>query len=212
MVRGFFISATDTNIGKTIVCAILGEKLGANYYKPIQCGLDDKRLTDCDKVRQLSLSTNIFKETYFFKEPVSPYVASKNEKKKIDLNKIFEIKKLEMDKKLLVEGAGGLYVPIKRNYFMSDLCKDFGLPLILVTKTDLGTINHTLMSLEIIKYKRINLHGIIFIGDQQKDTVDYIKTAGKNIIKQKIKILGRLPFLKKITPQHIKEFGKKVKL
>ena len=136
----------------------------------------------------------------------------KIKKKKIDLNKIFEIKKLEMDKKLLVEGAGGLYVPIKRNYFMSDLCKDFGLPLILVTKTDLGTINHTLMSLEIIKYKRINLHGIIFIGDQQKDTVDYIKTAGKNIIKQKIKILGRLPFLKKITPQHIKEFGKKVKL
>ncbi len=212
MVKGFFISATDTNIGKTVVCAILGEKLGANYFKPIQCGLDDKRLTDCDKVKELSSSIKIFKETYFLKEPVSPYVASKNEKKNIDLNKIFEIKKLEMDKKLLVEGAGGLYVPIKRNYFMSDLCKDFGLPLILVTKTDLGTINHTLMSLEIIKQKQIDLHGLIFIGDQQKDTINYIKKAGGNIIKQKIKILGRLPFLKKITPQHIREFAKKVKL
>ena len=90
--------------------------------------------------------------------------------------------------------------------------QDFGLPLILVTKTDLGTINHTLMSLEIIKYKRINLHELFLLEINQKDTVDYIKTAGKNIIKQKIKILGRLPFLKKITPQHIKEFGKKVKL
>ena len=210
MVSGFFISATDTNIGKTVVCAILGEKLGANYYKPIQCGLDDKRLTDCDKVRQLSLCINILKK-HIFKEPVGPYVASKNEKK-IDLNKIFEIKKLEMDKKLLVEGAGGLYVPIKRNYFMSDLCKDFGLPLILVTKTDLGTINHTLMSLEIIKQKRINLTWTYFYWrSTKKDTINYIKTAGGNIIKQKIKILGRLPFLK-ITPQHIKEFGKKVKL
>ena len=126
------------------------------------------------------------------------------------MKKLLILKKNCTSEKLIIEGAGGLYVPIKKNFFMSDLSKKLDLPLVLVSRTRLGTINHTLMSIEIIKRQRINFFGIIFIGKNEMETIDSIDYFGKKILKKKINILGRLPFVKKISINKIKYLSTKI--
>ena len=212
MPRTYFISGTDTNVGKTIVSAVLATKLEAHYFKPIQCGLNKMNLKDSEVVKSLSNKAKILNELYFLKKPLSPFVAAKQEKKKIDVNKILQFVKNLKTKKLVIEGAGGLNVPINSNYLMSDLCQKLDTPLILVSRTKLGTINHTLMSLEIIKKKKINLLGIIFFGKKESETMETIKFFGKKILKKNIKILGRLPFAKELSKNTIQAFTKKIEI
>ncbi len=212
MPKTYFISGTDTNVGKTIVSAVLATKLEAHYFKPIQCGLNKMNLKDSEVVKSLSNKAKILNELYFLKKPLSPFVAAKQEKKKIDVNKILQFVKNFKTKKLVIEGAGGLNVPINSNYLMSDLCQKLNTPLILVSRTKLGTINHTLMSLEVIKKKKINLLGIIFFGKKELETLETIKFFGKKILKKNIKILGRLPVAKKLSKNTIQTFTKKIKI
>ena len=210
MPRTYFISGTDTNVGKTIVSAVLTTKLEAHYFKPIQCGLNKMNLKDSEVVKSLSNKVKILNELYFLKKPLSPFVAAKQEKKKIDVNKILQFVKNLKTKKLVIEGAGGLNVPINSNYLMSDLCQKLNTPLILVSRTKLGTINHTLMSLEVIKKKKIKLLGIIFFGKKELETLETIKFFGKKILKKNIKILGRLPIAKELSKNTIQAFTKKI--
>ncbi len=212
MSRTYFISGTDTNVGKTIVSAVLATKLEAYYFKPIQCGLNKMNLKDSEVVKSLSSEAKILNELYFLKKPLSPFVAAKQEKKKIDVNKILQFVKNLKTKKLVIEGAGGLNVPINSNYLMSDLCQKLDTPLILVSRTKLGTINHTLMSLEVIKKKRINLLGIIFFGKKELETMETIKFFGKKILKKNIKILGRLPVAKELSKNTIQAFTQKIEI
>ena len=212
MPRTYFISGTDTNVGKTIVSAVLATKLEAHYFKPIQCGLNKMNLKDSEVVKSLSNKVKILNELYFLKKPLSPFVAANQEKKKIDVNKILQFVKKLKTKKLVIEGAGGLNVPINSNYLMSDLCQKLNTPLILVSRTKLGTINHTLMSLEVIKKKKINLLGIIFFGKQELETLETIKFFGKKILKKNIKILGRLPVAKELSRNTIQAFTKKIEI
>ncbi len=212
MPRTYFISGTDTNVGKTIVSAVLATKLEAYYFKPIQCGLNKMNLKDSEVVKSLSNKAKILNELYFLKKPLSPFVAAKQEKKKIDVNKILQFVKNLKTKKLVIEGAGGLNVPINSNYLMSDLCQKLNIPLILVSRTKLGTINHTLMSLEVIKKKKINLLGIIFFGKKELETMETIKFFGKKILKKNIKILGRLPVAKELSKNTIQAFTKKIEI
>ena len=212
MPRTYFISGTDTNVGKTIVSAVLATKLEAHYFKPIQCGLNKMNLKDSEVVKSLSNKAKILNELYFLKKPLSPFVAAKQEKKKINVNKILQFVKNLKTKKLVIEGAGGLNVPINSNYLMSDLCQKLNAPLILVSRTKLGTINHTLMSLEVIKKKNINLLGIIFFGKKELETMETIKFFGKKILKKNIKILGRLPVAKELSKNTIQAFTKKIEI
>ena len=212
MPRTYFISGTDTNVGKTIVSAVLTTKLEAHYFKPIQCGLNKMNLKDSEVVKSLSNKAKILNELYFLKKPLSPFVAAKQEKKKIDVNKILQFVKNLKTKKLVIEGAGGLNVPINSNYLMSDLCQKLNTPLVLVSRTKLGTINHTLMSLEVIKKKKINLLGIIFFGKKELETMETIKFFGKKILKKNIKILGRLPVAKELSKNTIQAFTKKIEI
>ena len=212
MSRTYFISGTDTNVGKTIVSAVLATKLEAHYFKPIQCGLNKMNLKDSEVVKSLSNKAKILNELYFLKKPLSPFVAAKQEKKKIDVNKILQFVKNLKTKKLVIEGAGGLNVPINSNYLMSDLCQKLNTPLILVSRTKLGTINHTLMSLEVIKKKKIKLLGIIFFGKKELETLETIKFFGKKILKKNIKILGRLPIAKELSKNTIQAFTKKIEI
>ena len=212
MPRTYFISGTDTNVGKTIVSAVLATKLEAYYFKPIQCGLNKMNLKDSEVVKSLSNKAKILNELYFLKKPLSPFVAAKQEKKKIDVNKILQFVKNLKTKKLVIEGAGGLNVPINSNYLMSDLCQKLNTPLILVSRTKLGTINHTLMSLEVIKKKKIKLLGIIFFGKKELETLETIKFFGKKILKKNVKILGRLPVAKELSKNTIQAFTKKIEI
>tara|TARA_Y100000991_G_scaffold69186_1_gene51754 strand:+ start:184 stop:822 length:639 start_codon:yes stop_codon:yes gene_type:complete len=212
MFKGYFISGNDTNVGKTIVSAILVNKLEANYFKPIQCGKNEFSKTDSDVVKKFCPNSEIIPETYFFKDPISPNIASKKEKRKISIKKILEIKKKHFKKKIIIEGAGGLQVPINNKYLMSDLVKKIDFPLILVCKTSLGTINHSLLSIELIKNKKINFKGIIFVGKNIVETVKTIEFFGKKILGKKINVLGNIPFKKKISVKQIKNFGKLLKI
>ncbi len=212
MIKGFFISGTDTNVGKTIVSSILVNKLSAWYYKPIQCGLSNNNEIDSDIVKKLTKNSRIIKETYFFKNPINPFDASLIEKKKIIIKKIIEIRNIKTNDKIIIEGAGGLYVPIKKNYLMIDLSKDFDLPLILVSRTNLGTINHTLMSLEIIRKRKIKFLGVIFVGKNERNTINTINILGKKILGKRLNILGRIPIIKTLDQSSIKKLTSRINL
>ncbi len=203
MFDGYFISGTDTNVGKTIVSCILVKKLKAIYHKPIQCGTNSKKLKDSDVIKKNCGNVKVFKESYFFKNPLSPNIASKIEKKKIFIKKILSIRKRKIAEKIIIEGAGGLQVPINSKYLMSDLICLFGLPLILVCRTQLGTINHTLLSLELLKKKKINLFGIVFVGKKNSETIQTIKFFGKKILGKEVNVIARIPIKKKIDANGI---------
>ena len=208
MIKGFFISGTGTNVGKTIISSVLVKKLGADYFKPIQCGKNSSSETDSDVVKKLCPKVKIFTESYFFIKPESPNIASQKENKKVELKELLKIRKEKTNNKIIIEGAGGLQVPINEDYLMSDVAKKFNLPLILVAKTSLGTINHTLMSIQIIKEKKIDFCGIVFIGNKREKTIKTIKLFGERILKNKIKIIGIVPKVKKITRKSIDNFTK----
>ena len=206
MIKGFFISGTGTNVGKTIISSVLVKKLDADYFKPIQCGKNSLSEKDSDVVKKLCPKVKIFAESYFFNKPESPNIASQKENKKVELKELLKIRKEKTNNKIIIEGAGGLQVPVNDNYLMSDVAKKFNLPLILVAKTSLGTINHTLMSIQIIKEKKIDFCGIVFIGNKREKTIKTIKLFGERILKKKIKIIGIVPKVGKITRKSIDNF------
>jgi len=197
MNKGFFITGTDTDVGKTIVSAILVNKFNAVYYKPIQCGVDLNGNIDSDIIKKLCDKPTIIEESYRFKNPLSPNIASKREKIKVNHLNFQKLNNIE--KRVIVEGAGGLQVPINENLFVSDLPILFKLPVILVCRTELGTINHTLMSLQILKEKKINLAGLVFNGKKNHETLETILSFGKKIYGKKITVLANIPFIQNLT-------------
>lgn len=167
----YFITGIGTNIGKTIVSAILTEALEADYWKPIQAG--DIENSDTKKVQKLisNSKTIFYKETYRLTQPMSPHAAAKIDNIHIDFDKILLPK---TDNNLIIEGAGGLMVPLNDNQLIINLIKKLDVETILVSQNYLGSINHTLLSIEALKQKNIKIKGIIFNGDENKETEEYI--------------------------------------
>ena len=177
MQHQYFISAIGTDSGKTLISAILVEALKAHYWKPIQAGLPK----DIDQVEKLvSNKESIFlKERFCLASPMSPHAAAKIDNVEIKLSD-FELPKESKNKNLIVEGAGGLFVPI--NYskngkadYVIDVIEKLQLPLILVCNLYLGSINHSMLSLEAIKNRNIKLKGIIFNGKSNSDSEQIIE-------------------------------------
>ncbi|MCX7760954.1 MAG: dethiobiotin synthase [Hydrogenothermaceae bacterium] len=168
MKKQLFITATDTGVGKTTVSAGLCKLLkdiGVNvgYFKPVETGVEEvpsdvKLLTD---ITGQPIEEAIL---YSFKNPLAPYPASKIENKKIDINKIIDHYNYLRDKYdfLIVEGAGGVYVPIVKGYSYVDLIKDLNIPVLLVARAKLGTINHTLLTIKALE--GCNIVGIVMNG------------------------------------------------
>lgn len=183
MHKGYFISGIGTGIGKTVASAVLVEHLQADYWKPVQCGdLDD---SDSMKVKALvsHSGTIIHPEQYRLQGPYSPHKAADLEGIRID-PKTFSLPKT--DNTLIVEGAGGLLVPLNDEFLMADLVQQLGLPLILIVRHYLGSINHTLLSLEVIGSRGLALAGIVFNGPEDVYSESVILKAGK------AKCLGRI--------------------
>lgn len=178
-----FISGTGTNVGKTLVSSWLCLHLKADYFKPIQTG--SLLGMDSQTVRQLS-SAKIHKEIYVYEDPVSPHIASKSQ---INLEQI----KLPASDRLIVEGAGGLLVPINEKFFMIDLIKTLNLPVILVASSLLGTINHTLLSLEALTARDIKVLGIIVSGEINRANCEALEFYGRT------KVLAQIPHLEVIN-------------
>jgi dethiobiotin synthetase len=179
------VTGTDTGIGKTVFAAALAAALDADYWKPIQAGLDEE--TDSQRVAELSglAAHRIHPEAYRLTTPCSPHRAAELDGVTIDTARLT----LPTTKPLIIEGAGGVMVPITRAYVYADLLADWAFSTVLVARTTLGTINHSLLSIEALRARRVPLLGIVFIGETNEDTESTITTMGK------VKRLGRLPSL-----------------
>lgn len=203
--NGYFVTGTDTNIGKTIISTILVEKIKGVYWKPLQCGLNENGLKDSDIVKKILMleKKRIFKEVYFFKDPISPNLASHNCNIRVSMN-LLKSSVPNCKRPVIIEGAGGLLVPINKKELMIDLIVKINFPVIIVSSTKLGTINHTLLSIEALKKRNQKLHGIIFVGDENKKVIDTIFNFSKKIYK-KSKVLGVIPYYKQLNKKNIKK-------
>src|ERR1700761_3845349 len=182
----FVVTGTDTNIGKTIFCAGLCGFLGTRYWKPVQSGLEGP--TDSEIVAEFS-GVGIVPEAYRLKLPASPHQAAAEEDVTIDPDAL-----TPPDGPVVIEGAGGLMVPLTRDRLFIDVFARWRIPLILCARTRLGTINHTLLSLEAIRARDIPLLGMAFIGEAHEESERIITEIGK------VKRLGRLPVIEPLTP------------
>ncbi|MCW4470306.1 dethiobiotin synthase [Flavobacterium sp. MFBS3-15] len=177
-----FITGIGTDVGKTIASAIITEALQADYWKPVQAG--DIKDSDSHKIeRYISNSkTRIFQNSYVLNTPASPHLAAEIDGISIDIK---EIKEPKTGNHLIIEGAGGVLVPLNGNDVVADLIKrDY--KVILVSRHYLGSINHTLMTIEVLKSRGVIVEGVIFNGNEN--------TSTQSIILQKtgIKMLGRI--------------------
>jgi len=194
--NSFFVTGIDTNIGKTIVAAILVEALNADYWKPIQSG--DLHYADTDKIKALVNETIILHpETYRLNNPLSPHASAKLDNISISLDS-FQIPKTNNN--LIVEGAGGLLVPINEDGdYLSDIIVKLGMEIILVSKNYLGSINHTLLSIAYLKSNGMSIKGIIIVGERNESSESIIaKNTGVNI-------LHHVPMVEAVTREFIKE-------
>ncbi len=190
----FVVTGTDTGIGKTIFSAALAAALGGYYWKPVQSGLDEE--TDSQTVHRLGRLPphRILPETYRLRTPASPHLAARIDHVAIDTE---QLTPPATDAPLVIEGAGGLLVPLTETDIFADVFARWQFPVILCARTGLGTINHTLLSLEALRHRAIPIFGIAFIGDEEAETQSIITAMGQ------VRILGRMPRLDPLTPESL---------
>jgi dethiobiotin synthetase len=187
----FVITGTGTGIGKTIFAAALAQALGAVYWKPIQAGLEGE--TDTQAVARLG-EVETLPETYRFHLPASPHLAAAREDVVIEKQALMP----PDAPRVVIEGAGGVLVPLTRTLLAADLFTLWQIPVILVATTQLGTISHSLTAIEALKARGVLLHGIAFVGDAHADNETIIPEISG------VRRLGRLPWLSPLTPQNLR--------
>jgi dethiobiotin synthetase len=191
-----FVTGIDTNIGKTVFSAILCKSLGADYFKPIQSG--DLDNSDSKNLNKFGIHT--LPEALRLPLPKSPNFSSP-----IPI-KIENINLPKTDRPLVVEGAGGVLVPLNQKDFIIDLAKKWEIPVILVCKSYLGSLNHTLLTIEAIRARNIKILGLVFNGDSNEESEDFLtKRTG-------LKILLRISKEKEINQNIIEKYAQELVL
>lgn len=181
--KGVFVTGTDTGVGKTLVSAWLTHHWGADYWKPVQTGAAEG--TDFGTVARLAPGATIHPSAVVLQAPLSPHEAARRERTRIDLSAMIPP---ETARPLVVEGAGGVMVPLNEVALMIHLMERLRLPAVVVARTGLGTINHTLMTLEILRRHRVPLLGVVMNGQ---------KNAGN---RQAIEHFSGVPILAELQP------------
>lgn len=181
MTRAVIITGTDTGIGKTVLSAVLTAALGATYWKPVQSGLDEE--TDSQTVARLT-GQPVLPEAYRLSLPASPHLAAAKEGLRIA-----PLALPAVQGPLVVEGAGGALVPLQGSYLYADQMAQWQKPVIVVARTSLGTINHTLLTIEALRARNVPLLGVAFVGDAMADSQETICRIAD------LQSLGRLPRL-----------------
>lgn len=198
-----FLTGTDTDVGKTTVASWLCLHTGYAYYKPIQAGVNhptpishprERNFVDSQVVKNLA-NVKTLPETYLYPEPVSPHLAAALSNDHIDCQKII----LPAVENLIVEGAGGVMVPINEQMLMIDLIKQLALPVIIVARSSLGTINHTLLTLGSLRNRDIPILGVIVNGEANKANRDAIAKYSK------VEILAELPKLDILSTENLQK-------
>lgn len=184
-----FITGTGTGVGKTVVSAVLMTGLRACYWKPVQSGLDE--MTDTEWIQDVTglPMSRFHPETYRLTKPLSPHASARTDGVRIDLDS-FHLPGGQGP--LIVEGAGGIMVPLNEEAMMIDLMARFGLPVLLVAGSGLGTINHTLLSLEQLRRRGISVAGIVMNGDVNRENREALEFYGKTEVLAEVEPMERL--------------------
>lgn len=188
--RTIVVTGSDTDVGKTVFAAALAGALGARYWKPVQAGL-----TSGDDAHTVALlsglpSDHILPERYRLTTPCSPHHAAAIDRVEIDPD---GLTLPDIDGPMVVEGAGGVLVPLTPDFLFADLFARWGCPVVLVARTTLGTINHSLLSIEALRKRHVPILGVAFMGDEQPSSEVIISRLGS------VARLGRLPWIKPLT-------------
>lgn len=199
----YFITGIGTGIGKTVVSAIITEKLQADYWKPIQSG--DLDISDSLFIKNLisNKKSIIHPEKYRLSRPLSPHLSARLDGIEIDLSSIVPPK---ANRDLVIEGAGGLLVPLNDKELILDLIKRLSPKVIVVSQNYLGSINHTLLTLETLNAHHIEVTGLIFNGAANPESENYIESYTG------IKVIGRIPSMNVIDKETVKRVGQYVYL
>jgi len=192
-----FITGTDTGVGKTVVSAILTAGLDGFYWKPIQSGLEDT--TDTEWIRENTglPDSRFFSETYRLSLPLSPHASAIHDGVRIDLES-FHVPEIPASQHLIIEGAGGVMAPLNERLLMTDLMKRLGAPVLLVARSSLGTINHTLLSLEQLRREGIEVTGVVVNGPRNQENSRAIEHYGR------IRVLAEIEPIMDIDPQNLR--------
>lgn len=197
--HNIFVTAIGTDSGKTVVSAILAKALNADYWKPVQSG----QPADSDTVKELTAGTvKIHPEQYVFKTPASPHYAAAVENRAIELD---EFKIPQTDRPLIIEGAGGLMVPLNEHHLMIDLIKKLDCRIVLVSNIYLGSINHTLLSVEALKKRGMPIDHLVFNGAENLSTENIIKTFTQ------APVLFRLDQEENVNPEIIEKYAANIR-
>jgi len=191
------VCGTDTDVGKTVVSALLVEGLGARYWKPVQSGMEGGG--DTGRVAALLElpAERIVPEAYRLAAPVSPHWAAEREGVAIDPARLA----LPLgDGPLVVECAGGLLVPLRRDWLQIEQIARWGLPVVLVARSGLGTLNHTLLSLEALRQRRIPVLGLVLNGEPHPDNPRTLAELGG------VPVLAELPPLEPLTRDSLRQW------
>lgn len=196
--KRFVIAGIGTGIGKTLISSIIVEALEADYWKPIQAG--DLEKSDTLTVKQLISNpvSVLHPERYRLTLPMSPHAAAKLDGVEIKLS---DLSLPETNNNLIVELAGGIMVPINTTELNLDLLKQWNLPIILVSLNYLGSINHSLLTLDVLKNNNLTLAGIVFNGDRNEASENFILNYSK------VNYLGHIPSLQQLNKQEIKKIA-----
>ena len=189
--KRIFVTGTDTEIGKTVVSAVLSKALAADYWKPVQCG--DLEILESDTVSRLS-GVSCFETEILLKQPTSPHLAAELEGRRLSLK---DMVLPETSSTLVVEGAGGVLVPINEQEYLIDLAREYSMGVVLVFKNYLGSLNHTLLSIEALAQRGLKLVGMVCNGVEHKAYESFIeKKAG-------VPIILRLSETQEVTPKFV---------
>ena len=199
----FIICGTDTDVGKTLISSFFVRGLQSFYWKPIQSGIDKE--TDSQSILRLTgiKKEKILEEAYIFKKPVSPHWAAEIDGKKIDINLL---NLPSINGSLIVETAGGLMVPITRNFLQIDQIRKWNLPVIIVCRSSLGTLNHTLLTIEALQKRNIKILGLIINGEKHFDNPKTLREFSK------LPIIAEFPRLNNIDKNNLDRLWKELNI
>ena len=195
-----FVTSIDTNVGKTVCSSILCAGLGYDYWKPVQCG--DLDFSDSMKVKSYSPLTKVHAESFQLNAPMSPHEAAKLENMDISINDF----KLPKSEEIIIEGAGGVMVPLNyKGNMIVELASMFKAKVIIVFKNYLGSINHTLLTIDKVKSVGLDILGLLVVGDEVSSSERIIEDATQ------MNIISRIPIVDRVNQKWVKEQGLKVK-
>ncbi|MGD9160490.1 MAG: dethiobiotin synthase [Desulfobacteraceae bacterium] len=191
-----FITGTDTGIGKSLVSAMLLAGLKGKYWKPVQSGLEE--ITDTEWVKEKTGldGTHFFPETYRLKQPLSPHASAEADGVRIELDN-FKVPQTGDGETLIIEGAGGILVPLNEKELMIDLIKKFNTPALIVARSGLGTINHTLLSIYQLRSEGIDIFGVVMNGPRNSSNRNAIEHFGN------AKVIAEIEEITDINPESL---------